>query len=280
MSPPVRPEFNPADAWIQLVNKGISEAEATRHVMLRIANLPEKVQTEYLKDVDPGAVASFGLGMADMMSFGLGDQAARLIWGKEALDTQQAARQEHKTAHTAGEIAGLVGPAAVEVGLARAGKLAPSALRLAVNAIRNPVGRGAAKVALNAATGAAYAGAQAAGRTEGSLTERAAAAGRAAPTVRPLPGLLGIGDDIGMLPTQTPVRSVTNTPPLMAPRQPLPSGSGLDVPTFMRRAQDLVPDLSGTTIAGLRRLLKNPRISAELRAAIETELARRLQGVR
>ena len=301
MSPPVKPEFNAADAYVQLLNMGIPEDEATRHVMLRIANLPETVQADYLKDVDPGALASFGLGMADMMSFGLGDQAARLIWGKEALDTQQAALQEHRTAHTAGEIAGLVGPAAIEAGLVKAGKLAPSAIRAAVNAIKNPVGRGAAKVALNAATGAAYTGAQAAGRTEGSVGERAKAAARvapygaaagvalpiavsavrrapgamgrlpggrylkeilgdvagptpSAPVTPPLPGLLGVGDDIGA------AASAVRPPQVSVPQAPP------------------VPALSVATVAGLRRLLANPRTSRELRDAIRLELARRAAG--
>src|SRR5206468_8389147 len=116
-----------------------------------------------------------------MASFGLGDQAARAIWGQEAIDTQQAAEQLHPTAHLAGEIVGGLSPLALERGLAAVGmKLAPTAIGAAVQGIRSTVGRAAAKTALNAATGAAYAGAQAAGRREGGVAPRLAAARQAA----------------------------------------------------------------------------------------------------
>lgn len=173
--------FKPADLWEQLVRRGVSKAEATRHVLLRVANSPEKIQAEYLKDVDPGKLASFGLGAADMASFGLGDQAARALWGKEATDTQQAAEQLHPTAHLAGEIAGIISPLAIERGLAAAGvKLAPTAIGAAVRSINSLPVRALAQTGLNAATGAGYASAQAAGRTEGGLAPRLAAAKQAA----------------------------------------------------------------------------------------------------
>src|SRR5436190_4316235 len=122
------PDFHPADLWEHLVQAGLSKAEATHHVLLRIGHTPAQVQADYLKQVDPGKLASFGLGAADMASFGLGDQAARAIWGKEATDTQQAAKGLHPTAHLVGEAAGFVGPAAVEHALTKLGVLAPSAI--------------------------------------------------------------------------------------------------------------------------------------------------------
>lgn len=181
MTAPVQPQFKPADIWESLVDHGLSEKDATRHVMLAIANQPEQIRRQYLKDVDPGKLASFGLGAADMMSFGLGDQAARALLGQEATDTQDAAKANHPTAHLLGEVAGVVGPAAVEYAGAKAGVVVPTALGRAVRAITSKPGRAVARTALRATEGAALAGAQAAGRTEGSIGTRAKAAAQAAP---------------------------------------------------------------------------------------------------
>ena len=156
-------------------------------------------KAEYLKDIDPGWLASAGLGAADMMSFGLGDQVARKLLGETATMTQEQAKGQHPTAHLLGEAAGLIGPAGIEVGLAKAGRLVPTALTTLVRGIQNRVGRAAAKTAVNAVTGAAYAGAQAAGRTEGSLGERARAAGRAAPYGAAAGAVLPVA--IGAVPT-------------------------------------------------------------------------------
>src|SRR5256885_15812517 len=130
--PEPRPPLKPADLWEQLVRAGVPKADATRHVLRVVGNTPAQIQADYLKDVDPGKLASFGLGAADMASFGLGDQTARALWGKEATDTQQAAEQLHPTAHLAGEIAGAGSPLALERGLAAAGgKAGPTAPRRA-----------------------------------------------------------------------------------------------------------------------------------------------------
>ena len=128
----------------------------------------------------PSAAATLGLGAADMMSFGLGPQIARRL-DPSVGAVQQAAQAAHPTAHLVGEGLGLLGPAGVEVGLTKAGKLAPTAIRAAVSGIKNRVVRAAAKTTLNAATGAGYAAAQAAGRTEGGLAARGKAALGAAP---------------------------------------------------------------------------------------------------
>lgn len=181
MSAPAQPQVDPADLWDWLVYRGLSEKDATAHVLRVVANSPDKVREQYLKDIDPGKLASFGLGMADMMSFGLGDQAARKLLGETATMTQEQAKAQHPTAHLAGEIAGVLTPAGAELALVKAGKLTPSALRLAINAIKSKTLRAGAKTAMNAAIGAGYAGAQAAGRTEGGIGERARAAGQAAP---------------------------------------------------------------------------------------------------
>lgn len=274
MTAPAAPAFSPADAWEALVRKGVPKADATKHVLRQIANQPEAVQAQYLKDVDPGKLASFGLGAADMMSFGLGDQVARKLLGETARMTQTQAQAQHPTAHTLGEVAGFVGPAAAEIGLTKAGKLAPSAIRASVNAIKSRAGRIAAKAALNAIEGATLAGAQAAGRTEGGVGERAKAAAQAAPygaaagvavpavlsaiptainraVVRPtkyatnainevLDRYAGkavprpVSLDFDLLPAGR--APTTNTPPVTA--RPLPlieSGGPLDVPTYQRR---------------------------------------------
>lgn len=188
MTAPVQTSPDPAELWDYLVGKGVSEADATRHVLRMLQNVPAEVRRQYLKDVDPGALASFGLGAADMMSFGLGKQVAGALdraapesdRSYSAL-TEEAAQANHPTAHFAGEVTGLVGPAAAEFGLAKAGLLVPTALGRLVQGITSRPARAAAKTALNAAIGAGYAGAQAAGRTEGSLGERAKAASQAAP---------------------------------------------------------------------------------------------------
>lgn len=174
--PIFREEFTPADLWETLIHRGVAKQDAAAHVLRAIANMPENVRREYIKDVDPGKLASFGLGAADMMSFGLGDLLARKLEGQEAVDTQQAAEAQHPAAHLLGEVAGIVGPAAAEMGLVKGGKLA-----LAIRGIRSTAGRAAAKTAVNAATGAAYMGAQVAGHTEGDLGTRLAAGARAAP---------------------------------------------------------------------------------------------------
>lgn len=181
---------DPADLWDYLVSKGLSGGDATRHVLRVLQNAPANVQREYLKDVDPGALASFGLGAADMMSFGLGDQFARKLEGQEAVDTQQAAKANHPTAHVGGEIAGLIGPAGVEHVLAKAGVIVPGAVGRLVAKIASKPARAVAKTAMNAAAGAAYAGAQAAGHTEGGLAPRLQAAEHAAPAGAVLGGAL------------------------------------------------------------------------------------------
>jgi len=165
-----------ADLWQHLVQRGLTPEMATRHVLLRrqatVGNLPQNIKQE----LDPGALASFGLGAADMASFGLGDQLARAI-EPEAAMTQQLAGELHPTAHMIGEAAGLLSPLGLERGLALAGaKIAPTAIGAAVQGIKSLAGRAAAKTALNAAIGAGYAGAQAAGRTEGGLEPRLTAA--------------------------------------------------------------------------------------------------------
>lgn len=134
-----------------------------------------------LKDVDPGPIASFGLGAADMMSFGLGDQVARAI-EPEAELTQQAAGQLHGTAHGLGEIAGALTQFGAPRALGALGaKLTPTAIEMAVRSIKSLPARALARTGLNAAEGAGYVGAQGAGHTEGNLGERAKAGAALAP---------------------------------------------------------------------------------------------------
>lgn len=170
-----------ADLWQHMVDRGIPADEATQHVLTRrramLANTPANIA----KELDPGALASFGLGAADMASFGLGDQIARAI-EPEAKLTQDLAQQLHPTAHVVGEVAGLLTPIGLERAAAGVGlHLAPSVIGKTVQTIANPAARAAARTAVNALIGGSYAGAQAAGHQEGGLGERAAAAGRAAP---------------------------------------------------------------------------------------------------
>ena len=320
MSAPTRPQFNPADAWEALVKKGLSQGEATRHVLLQVQNQPEAIRAQFLKDVDPGKLVAFGLGAADMMSFGMGNQVARATemdglatpYGPSspALLTQQTAQSQHPAAHIAGEIAGLVGPAGVEFGLTKAGRLTASAVRTAVNAIRNRTLRAAAKTTLNATQGAAYAGAQAAGHTEGGLAPRVTAAAHAAPygaaagailpavlaglkrapaaagripgarylrevlsdlagaqpptapATKPLPGLLGVGDDIGVVPMQG------RHMPAQIPIDPL------EMPTFMR-SQATKASLAKQSVAELQSMFNNPQTPDAMRYVIAQELVRR-----
>jgi hypothetical protein len=264
-------DYTPAQ-WVQIAAtakarllKDRGDARALRAFRAALPHVSAQRESEraqaFLKDLDPGTLASFGLGAADMMSFGLGDQAARLLLGDTARMTQQQAQAQHPTAHLVGEVAGLLGPAAVEAGLAKAGKLAPSAIGTFVRGIQNRAVRAAAKTALNAATGAAYAGAQAAGRTEGGLAARGQAALQAAPygaaagvalpvgiaaakqAVRPVTRyvdrvLSEVAGKAAPVATKAATRAPVSLEPLLpALRQPDP----LDLPTFARRAPPAEP---------------------------------------
>src|SRR5947208_2968153 len=170
-----------AELWQHLVDRGVPQDQANRHILIRrqatVGNLPENIKRE----LDPGALASFGLGTVDMASFGVGDQVARAL-EPEAELTQRLAGELHPTAHLLGEVTGLLSPLALEKILTLAGvRIAPTAIGAAVRGIKNVAGRAAAKTALNAAIGAGYAGAQAAGRTEGGLAPRLAAVKQAVP---------------------------------------------------------------------------------------------------
>src|ERR1041385_2314501 len=208
-------DYTPAQ-WVQIAAtakarllKDRGDARALRAFRAALPHVSAQRESEraqaFLKDLDPGTLASFGLGAADMMSFGLGDQAAGLLLGDTARMTQQQAQAQHPTAHLVGEVAGLLGPAAVEAGLAKAGKLAPSAIGTFVRGIQNRAVRAAAKTALNAATGAAYAGAQAAGRTEGGLAAR----GQAALQAAPYGAAAGVALPVGIAAAKQAVRPVT-----------------------------------------------------------------------
>lgn len=277
MSPPVAPQFDPQKAWEALVAKGVSKQEASQHVLRQVLNQPREIAAQFLKDVDPGKLAAFGLGMADMMSFGLGDQIARKLdqeaeaaglEGNGAALTQAAAKELHGTAHTVGEVAGVLTPIGAEVALSKAGVMAPMALTKFIQAIRNPYLRWAGRTGASAAEGAALAGAQAAGRNEGDLGERLTAAGEAAPFgavagavlpnvipgakvaanrlfVRPSRYVRNILTDImeGGAGKYVPSRELPNikmdlTPEGVGSLQPVrrpASGDPLDVPTFKRR---------------------------------------------
>lgn len=186
-------DFDPQKAWEALVRKGLSKEEAAKHVLRSVLNQPREIAQQYLKDIDPGALASFGLGAADMMSFGLGDQIARKLddevvnagrpeLSHHAAETQIAAKELHGPAHLAGEIAGFLTPIGAEYALAKTGyKMVPLALTKFIRALQNPYLRWGGKTALSAGEGALYAGAQAAGRKEGDLGERLDAAKEAAP---------------------------------------------------------------------------------------------------
>lgn len=235
-----------------------------------------------IAQADPGALATAGMGAADMASFGLGPQIARkLVPGASVI--QQAGKQQHPTAHLTGEIAGLLGPAGIELGLAKAGLLAPSAARVAVNAIKGRAARAAAKLALNAVEGAAYAGAQAAGRTEGGIAPRLKAAGKAAPygaaagavlpiafsagqtaidrlAVRPAKAVgRAVGETLDRLAGKSVPKSVPLNFDLLPPSQSRPPVSlspspkvapdPLKVPTFQRRGL-LTPDAVPTAKPG------------------------------
>lgn len=229
MSAPVAPQFDPQATWEGLVAHGLSREEAAQHVLRQVMNQPANVRQQYLKDVDPGVFASFGLGAADMMSFGLGKQiAASLDRAAPESDrsytalAEEAAQANHPTAHFAGELGGLLIPIAGELGLAKAGvKVAPTALGAAVRRIENRFGRATAKTVLNAATGAGYAGAQAAGRTEGPLADRAKAAAR----VVPYGAIVGAALPLGIAGAKATVGPTANRfLDALAGKSPVPAG--------------------------------------------------------
>lgn len=286
-------DFDPQKAWESLVRKGLSKEEAAKHVLRSVLNQPREIAQQYLKDIDPGALASFGLGMADMMSFGLGDQIARKLdeevvsAGKpelshHAAETQAVAGELHPSAHVAGEIAGLLTPIGVERALAKAGvSMVPMALTKFIRALQNPYLRWGGKTALSAAEGAAYAGAQAAGRKEGDLGERLDAAKEAAPygaaagavlqnalpvgrqLLRPVRYARNILTDIvergagkPTPPTGLPNINMDLTPEGVGTLSPVrrPAGDPLDVPTFKRRAVP-PPEPQNSASAEIDRLL-------------------------
>src|SRR5947199_9220832 len=134
-----------ADLWQHLVDRGAPQDQATRHILIRrqatVGNLPDNITRE----LDPGALASFGLGAADMASFGLGNQVARALEPEAGL-TQRLAGELHPAAQLGGEVAGLLSPLALEKALAVAGvRVAPTAIGAAVRGIKNVAGRAAAK---------------------------------------------------------------------------------------------------------------------------------------
>ena len=294
--------FDPQKAWEALVKKGLSKSDASRHVLLQVLNQPREIAAQYLKDIDPGALASFGLGMADMMSFGLGDQIARKLDqeaeaagmpGNGAALTQMAAQANHPTAHTVGEVAGALTPLGAEVALSKAGVMAPMALTKFIRALQNPYLRWGGKTALSAAEGAAYAGAQAAGRTEGDIGERLAAGAEAAPygaaagavlqnalpvgrqLLRPVRYARNIITDIvergagkPVAPSGLPNIDMDLTPAGMPGLKPAnlpvaPTRDPLDVPTFRRRSpnyvspglQNVPPPSDNAAVAEIDRLL-------------------------
>lgn len=215
MSSPVPPQIDPADLWDWLVSRGVSESEATAHVNRYLQSVdPAETRKIKREATDPGALASFGLGAADMMSFGMGKQIGKgmltsALLGSSA-DVEAAAQAQHPVAHDIGEVAGLVGPGALEVGLAKAGKLVPTALGAAINAIKNKPVRGVARAALHAATGGGLAAAQAGLRTEGDITARTHAAADA------LPWGAAAGVALPMMATGVPVMGRAITRPVRA----------------------------------------------------------------
>lgn len=278
MTPPVRPLIDPAALWETLVDHGLSEEQATRHVKLVLAQpqTQEQATRQYLKDVDPGKLASFGLGAADMMSFGLGAQIAKPL--EESRLAEAASKQEHPTARLLGEVAGALTPIGADLALERAGVMAPSALRALAGGIRNTAGRAAAKTVLNAIEGGLYAGAQAGGHAEsGHRLEAAkvaaplgAAVGVALPWIAGAAGatakkflgpvverVAGKAPPIVPTPAANPLAEVIAENQAMndraaqwiAERQanlgltlsPKPLPDPLDVPTFLRTAEPLAP---------------------------------------
>lgn len=293
-------DFDPQKAWEALIGKGLSKEEAAKHVLRQVLNQPREIAAQYLKDIDPGALASFGLGMADMMSFGLGDQIARKLdqeseaagmGSNGAALTQAAASANHPTAHTVGEVAGALTPLGAEALLTKAGVMAPMALTKFIGAIQNPYLRWGGKTALSAAEGALYAGAQAGGRKEGDLGERLDAAKDAAPygaaagavlqnalpvgrqLLRPVRYARNILTDIvergagtPTTPTGLPNIKMDLTPEGVAGLRPTnqpvaPTQNPLDIPTFLRRSPDYVPP-------GVAKIPLNPNENA---ASIEID---------
>lgn len=199
MSPPVYPHVDPADLWDWLVGqKKLSPAQATMHVGRYLQSVDPNVTAQIQAELDPGALAAFGLGVSQAGTFGFGDELAGLLEGLGAAAvpggkgfketyrdatsaerlTRAEGRERHPAAYWSGEVAGTL-PAVF-------GTLVTKA-----PAVASTLGRAGTRVAISVAKGAGLAATEAAGRTDnGTLAERLTAGAEAAPIGAVLGGAL------------------------------------------------------------------------------------------
>lgn len=176
MGASVPPQIDPADLWDWLVSqKKLSAEQATLHVNRYLQSVNPETTKQIQAELDPGKLASFGMGVSQAGTLGFGDEAAGLIEGLGAAVvpggrgfsqayrdatgaeqlTREKAREFQPEADWGGEIAGSV-PAA-------AGALWTKAPQIA-----SLLGRAGARIGIGSAKGAGLAFTEAAGRADGA----------------------------------------------------------------------------------------------------------------
>ena len=202
MTPPIAPIPDELPRWIRVLEAATAahnHADATMALdQIRALNTARAAQD--VRDAQPSALVAAGMGASQGATFGFGDELAGLTGAAAAglqgapaaapaayttlrdaaREEQNASRAAHPIANVAGDV---VASLAVPIPALRTGQALQPAARLAT------------RFAEGAILGGATAAAQAAGRTEGGLPERAQAALAAAPlgaaTGAVLTGILG-----------------------------------------------------------------------------------------
>jgi hypothetical protein len=208
---PLVPQRTPkdiaADLWDFLVDKGVSEDEATKHAYRYLQSVDPNTTAAIQQEAAPGKLATVGLGFSQGATLGFGDELAGIVnailtqspkksfgdaYREQRDETRQATaagREAHPAEYWSGEI-GAALPTLLVPG-AGVARLAPEASLLTRAAVRGGTAVG---------TGALVAGTDAAGRSEGTLGERLKAGAEAAPygaaaglALSAIPGAIRLG---------------------------------------------------------------------------------------
>lgn len=234
--------------------------DVVEQALRQIRYLNRKANQEDRLRAGPPAIpgdAALGVGLMHSLSLGAGEPIAgfieKLLGGtfaegaaryREGLEEVGA---QHPILEPAGEVAGMLAPAAVPARTALMAARAPgTVLDNLLSALRT-IGEGA--------TVGGIAGFSAGGEDPGDMNARFRGGAQGAAIGAALAGLLGaalsragrgmpppsgpnpkpVSLDFDLLPPESPPISRTNTPPVMSRRPTLPSGGDpLDVPTFLR----------------------------------------------
>lgn len=201
--------------------------------------------------------AALGVGLMHSLSLGAGEPIAGFIeklrggtFGEGAARYRGGLEEvgaQNPVLEPAGEVAGMLAPAAVPARTALMAARAPGAILDNLLSALRTVGEGA--------TIGGIAGFSAGGDDPGDMDARLRAGGRSAAIGAALAGLFGaalsrarrgtpppsgpkpMSLDFDLLPPESPPISRTNTPPVMSRRPILPSSADpLDVPPFLRRS--------------------------------------------